>query len=298
VKMLCSLVALLEAESLVTIPATHGESMQSELFRQLQALDSDLTTRVHGESDDQPRPYTISPLYPDRPRPRNGMLYFQPGDRAWFRLTGLHDDATRLVVALSKAVRLWRICGSSFGGQFAIRRWISTAREHPAAGIISLDQMGQAAWHACDQEPDRIRLRFHTPTTFEVASESKWGSWMPLPIPKLVFGSLRSRAARFCPELGEPPSQAELVEGRVALGRFHSLESHMLHFQRRDRRRTGFTGECEFLLDRDLALKERLWLHLLAGFAFYSGIGASTSWGMGQAWREPFDSFLYRGNTA
>jgi CRISPR-associated endoribonuclease Cas6 len=293
--MLCSLVAELEAETVVTIPATHGESMQSEMFRHFRGLDTSLTSRVHGESDDQPRPYTISPLYSDRPRTRNGMIYFQPGDQCWFRLTGLRDDASRLLLALSETARSWQVCGGSFGGEFAIRQWFDCPGEHPAAGIISLDEMGQAAWHACDQEPDRIRLRFHTPTTFEVASESKWASWMPLPIPKLVFGSLRGKVAKFCPELGEPPTQADLVEGRIALGRFHGLESHMLHFQRRDRRRTGFTGECEFLLDRELPLKERLWLHLLAGFAFYSGIGGGTGWGMGQAWREPVEGFLYRG---
>jgi len=131
-----------------------------------------------------------------------------------------------------------------------------------------------------------------------MASESAWGSWMPLPVPKLVFGSLRTRAARFCPDLGEPPSPAELIEGRIALGRFRDLQSQMLHFQRRNRRRVGFTGECEFLLDRELPLKERLWVHLLAGFAFYSGVGAGTSWGMGQARREPAGSFFYRGTPA
>ena len=295
--MLCSLVAEFEAESIVTAPATHGESMQSELFRQLQTLDASLTTRVHGTSDDQFRPYTISPLYLDHSHVRNGMLYVQPGERGWFRLTGLQDDASRLLLALSETAGRWQIHGESFGGKLAIQRWFTRVGEHPAAGLVSLDEMGQAAWHACDQEPDRIRLLFHTPTTFEVASESKWGSWMPLPIPRLVFGSLRAKASRFCPELGEPPSQAELVEGRIALGRFHGLESHMLHFQRRDRRRTGFTGECEFLLDREIPLRERLWLHLLSGFAFYSGIGAGTSWGMGQAWREPAEYFFYRGGS-
>lgn len=272
--------------------------MQSELFRQLQGLSTTLTSQVHGEADDQPRPYTISPLYPDRPLLRNGMLYVQPGDRCWFRLTGLRDDASQLLLALSETCRSWQIRGSSFGGEFAVRRWCVLPGEHPWAGLISLEDLGQSAWQANDQEPDRIRLLFHTPTTFEVASESSWGSWMPLPVPKLVFGSLRARVAKFCPELGEPPSQADLVEGRVALGRFRNLESHMLHFQRRNRRRTGFTGECEFLLDRDLHLKERLWLHLLAGFAFYAGVGASTSWGMGQVRRESVETFLYRSAAA
>jgi CRISPR-associated endoribonuclease Cas6 len=296
--MLSSLVAELEAETLVTVPVTHGESMQSELFRQIEGLSANLTSRIHGEADDQLRPYTISPLYPDQPRMRNGILSFQPGDRCWFRLTGLREDASQLLLALAESTQSWQIRGSSFGGQFAIRRWFTRAGEHPWAGLISLADLGQTAWHACDQDPDRILFRFDTPTTFEMASESAWGSWMPLPVPKLVFGSLRTRVAKLSPELGEPPGQAELIEGRIALGRFHDLQSHMLHFQRRNRRRTGFTGECEFLLDRELPLKERLWLHLLAGFAFYAGIGASTSWGMGQARREPADRFLYRGAPA
>jgi CRISPR-associated endoribonuclease Cas6 len=216
------------------------------------------------------------------------------GDRCWFRVTGLGDDASRLLMALSGSSRTWRMRFDGTPGEFAIRRWFYDPRDHPWAGAISSEALGEAAWQACETDPDRVRIRFHTPTTFELASDSSWGNWMPLPFPKLVFGSLRSRVARFCPELGEPPGPADLIEGRVALGRFR-IESHILHFLRRDRRRVGFTGECEFLLDRDLAIKERLWLHLLANFAFYSGIGAATSWGMGQARREPAEKYTYRG---
>ena len=150
--MLTSLVAELETGSAFTVPTTHGEAMQSELLRQLQGLSATLTTQLHGEADDQPRPYTISPLYPDRPRVKNGMLYFQPGDRCWFRLTGLRADASQLLLAFSETARYWRIQGNSFGGEFAILRWFNVPGEHPWAGIISLEDLGEAAWRAYEQE--------------------------------------------------------------------------------------------------------------------------------------------------
>lgn len=299
--MLVSLVADLEAKSVVTVPATHGKSMQFELFRQLQPLDCARTSRVHGRADGQRRPYTISPLYPERPNPRNGMLYFQRGEKCRFRLTGLGEDATRLLGMLSEQARSWQIQGRSFGGEFAICRWFTEPNEHLGSGRISLHELLRAARQASEREPDRIYLHFHSPTAFEEDSEvkggkSRWGSWMPLPIPTLVFGSLRAKAAKLLPELGEPPSREELIERRISLGCFQSLESQMLQFERRGVRRSGFTGGCEFLLDRDLAPNQRLWLHLLSCLAFYSGVGAGTSWGMGQAWREPMDAFSYRGS--
>ncbi len=293
--MLLSLVAALEARTKVTVPVTHGETMQSELFRQLDAVNPLLSSQIHGDADDLPRPYTISPLNAAPRFVQNGMLCFQPGDRCWFRLTGLRAEVSELLLALSETARSWQIHGRSFAGEFAIQRWLTRPGEHLWAGQISVEDLGHAACHACDRQPDRIVLKFETPTTFEVASESAWGSWMPLPVPRLVFGNLRNRAAAFCPEIGAPLGQAEVIETGIALGRFRGLESHMLHFQRRNRRRVGFTGECEFLLDRDLDVRERLMLHFLAGFAFYSGVGAGTSWAMGQAYREPVEDFLYRG---
>jgi CRISPR-associated endoribonuclease Cas6 len=296
--MLASLVVQLEADGPVTLPVTHGEAMQSELFRQLTDLDPAATQRVHGQADERPRPYTISPIYPDHPFLRSGMLYFQPGQRGWFRLTGLEPEASQFLLALSECSRSWQIQGSSFGGNFSIRRWFTLPGEHPWAGLISLEELGESAWQAADQEPERILLNFYTPTCFKTGSGSEFGNWMPLPVPRLVFGSLRNRVAAFCPELGQPPAPADLIEGRIALGRFGKLESQMLFFQKRNRRQTGFTGECEFLLDPRLTLPERLWLHLLANFAFYGGVGTSTSWGMGQARREPADQFTYRGLSA
>src|SRR5206468_12666407 len=135
-------------------------------------------------------------------------------------------------------------------------------------------------------EPHRAVLLLHSPTTFELA-ERRSGNWMPLPVPNLVFGNLWQRA-RSCTPIEEPALAEEIIKNHIALGQFSQLSSFGKH------RNAGFTGECEFLFDRDLPEPALVWLHLLANMAFYSGIGRATTQGKGQARREAFRKFSYR----
>jgi len=113
---------------------------------------------------------------------------------------------------------------------------------------------------------------------------------MPLPIPDLVFGNLRKHAASFISmEALEPDNFEEIIVRHIALGQFTDITSHGRE------RRSGFTGRCEFLFDRELSDRTLVWLHLLANAAFYTGIGRATTQGKGQVKRETFGKFSYRG---
>jgi CRISPR-associated endoribonuclease Cas6 len=117
-------------------------------------------------------------------------------------------------------------------------------------------------------------LEFASPTTFR-----SQGQYLPLPLPELVFGSLLDRWQAFAPIALHPDLRRFAAEA-VVLGRYHLRTRGMPYKQ--GGMQIGFTGEATFVvLNRD-----RYWLnvlHLLAAFAFYSGIGYQTGAGLGQA---------------
>jgi hypothetical protein len=293
--MFTSLVAELETPKPVRIPDTHGEAMQGELFRRLNALDHPSATWMHGSGDGRPRYYTISALRTGR-RCENGNLPISPGDRCWFRVTGYHPDTSQILLALSEFCNTWLLYGPGFHSEFRIRRWCMHPREHPWACLSTIEDVGRLAGQAMDADPNRIVLHFESPTAFtkddakpeagkSAAAKPKPfppATIMPLPLPWFVFGSLKSRFSASCSEPAAP-TREDLVGNHVAINGY-KLETHSLQF-RNGGSRVGFTGQCEYHLDPRLDIKERLWLHALAEFAFFCGVGGRTTAGMGQVRR-------------
>ena len=101
---------------------------------------------------------------------------------------------------------------------------------------------------------------------------------LPLPLPELVFGSLLDRWQAIAP-IALHPDMRRFAAEAVVLGRYHLRTRGMPYKQ--GGMQIGFTGEATFIaLNRD-----RYWLnvlHLLAAFAFYSGVGYQTGAGLGQ----------------
>jgi CRISPR-associated endoribonuclease Cas6 len=292
--MFVSLVAELAVPRAVALPLTHGENMQGALFRSLAAIDPEAATRLHGGRDGHLRPYTVS-LIQCKGGGGHGQLRVAPEDRPWFRVTGLTAEASQLLLALAERQREWPIYGRDFDARFEIAGWRRSPAEHPWAGAVSLDALCAAAVEAMHSEADRIHLEFLSPTAFEAGSRAGWGAWRHLPEHALVFGSFRDHLEAFCPELAQPPGRGDILEGCLALGRY-TARSHILSFALRNhKKRFSFTGDAEYLINPVLPLEAVLWLHLLAGFGFYSGCGVDTGAGMGQVRRIPANRFTYRG---
>ena len=294
--MLLSLVAELDLARQARLPATHGEAMQRELFRQIGVVAPGGDGWFHGEEEGALRYYTVSPLM-GRFEFSDGSLLLQPGETYWFRLTGLGKDACRLLLALTERCRRWELRGVSFAAPFAVRRWITEAGNRGRAtwaGCALPEEFWTIAQRDAALQSDRIHLRFYSPTVFVRRSGSEWGRWNHLPQPETVFQSARNRLLAAYPDCPEPPNWSEVLVSGLALGRFE-LNTRILSFDKHHRSRAGFVGDCEFLIHPDLAPPERLWLHLLAGMAMYTGLGSGASWGMGQVRREPVEQFHYRG---
>jgi CRISPR-associated endoribonuclease Cas6 len=292
--MITSIVAEGELDSPAVVPATHGEAMQREFFHEIAALTPGADRLLHGEDGAGVRPYTISPLM-GRMRFDRGSLRLQPKETYWFRVTGLGETGCDTLTRLASRCRHWRLSGRGFDVRFRIKRWIAAPERRGRAtwcGSASSGELWDLAASDMERQRDRVDLRFYSPTCFQLDGDD-WGRWYPLPDPALVFESIRNRLYGGFQGLAAPPNWREVIRGGLAIGR-HEVRSHVLSFQRHQRTRVGFTGTCEFLIHPSLPLAERIWLHLLAGAAFYTGVGSGTSWGMGQTRREPSEDFSFR----
>ncbi|RME69403.1 MAG: CRISPR system precrRNA processing endoribonuclease RAMP protein Cas6 [Chloroflexi bacterium] len=266
--MLTSLIIQLTAPTDARLPAALGRASQALLLRLVQQVDPPLADALH--HGDGPRPYTASNLVLGRRA--GGSLHIQAGQTGWLRFTGL----TRPVSQTLQALAADPPASVEVDGQpFTVTGATLDPAVHPWAGQISYQDLaapfllaGQAG------PPARIRLEFVSPTTFKSR-----GRFVPLPLPELVFGSLLDRWQTFAPVALNPELRRFAAEV-VHLTRY-DLQTRAAPYKQQGLR-VGFTGQADFTA----ANRDRYWLnmlHLLAAFAFYSGVGYGTASGLGQA---------------
>jgi hypothetical protein len=268
--------------------------MQGALFRRLAAVDKRAAAALHGFGAATPRPYTVSPMLCEHEEVRGNELILVDGDRTWFRITGLTAAAATLFLEMSQRTRLWELISARTCARFQLRHWKTHAFEHPWAGQIGYEELWQSAYHDMRRQRDRIWLDFETPTGFDPQPD-QWPNWNHLPLAESVFGSLARRQRALLPALAEAGESRRSGRLPATLGEYR-IQSHSLHFHQHGAIESGFTGCCEYVIDPRATLEERFRLHLLAGLAFYTGVGMKTSWGMGMTRRSRYADFTYRGN--
>jgi CRISPR-associated endoribonuclease Cas6 len=159
---------------------------------------------------------------------------------------------------------------------------------HPWAGQSSYQDLAAPFLLGGQEKVSRkVRLEFVSPITFRSG-----GRYVPLPLPELVFGSLLDRWQTFAP-IALHPEVRRFAEEAVVLSQY-KLRTRGLPYKHGEKAsgeqrgqggwQIGFTGQVIFT-----ALNpDRYWLnvlHLLAAYAFYSGVGYQTGTGLGQARR-------------
>jgi CRISPR-associated endoribonuclease Cas6 len=288
--MLTSLVLQLQSPTEANLPATLGRAGLALLLGLIRDQDAALAQTLH--DTDGPKPLTASNLVMGK-RTREGSLRLEAGQTGWLRFTGLTAEVSRCLQALAARPpetvelggHLLRVTGAT----------LDSTRQ-PWAGQISYQDL--AAPYLLGGRPNpagRVQLEFVSPTTFKSG-----GRLVPLPLPELVFGSLLDRWQAFAP-IGLHPEVRRFAAEAVVLSRY-AVRTHGAPYskaegggtaEQRERAETahtkskranvliGFTGQVVFtVLNRD-----RYWLsvlHLLAAFAFYSGVGYQTTAGLGQ----------------
>jgi CRISPR-associated endoribonuclease Cas6 len=209
--------------------------------------------------DAQDKPLTVSPLLRDK-----------KGEDSWcLRLTVLDQE---LFGALADAVLGWDPEGVLTLGasRFLLQGLETMPGADPRVACVSYSQLIESV------PPGELRwqLDFLTPTSFR----SK-GGYSPFPAVPLVFGSLARRWSRFSP-VPLPPGLTGTLEQAVGVAEYRLGLTRLGfggYFE------PGFTGWCAFTARKQTGLEFLRWTGALARFAQFSGVGAKTAMGMGQA---------------
>jgi CRISPR-associated endoribonuclease Cas6 len=277
-----------------------GQTARDSVLEFIGAVDPALERRLR--EPDSERPFTCSTLLGMAPLPRvnahplewrHGVGQLSPRRSCWLRLTLLDEGLFRtfldrfLGVPSSRAWPLLRFGGVEcavvepvvvpIGGDG--REW---------ANHTSFEALVNAARAVQGHATAAVTLEFASPTVLALGMTT-WGRrFHLLPDPVPIFERLARVWNVFAPlALAlDTRAVADFVRQSVVVTQ-HQLETRALFLNQQPR--AGFTGSCTYRAMTDpgipiaAGLRPRQWLHLLAAFAFYAGIGQDTTLGMGRA---------------
>ncbi len=264
------------------VPATQGALAHAAFLDLVRAADPDLATRLHGR--DTRQPFTLSPLRGLPGHAEDGHYRLRAGQRVWLRLT-LLDPALFMAFMrrLLAGPDLWattegRLYGLRIGDiPFTIESAIGVPGGHPWVGYTSA-----GALRANARTDSRIRMLFASPTAISLGEKGPAKQRMVIiPWPQCVFASLRGVWNRLTGD--DIPIEFESwVADYVMVREVRNWRTGVYQLKRGVR--PGGAGDVVFEALDDTPDHLRT-LNLLADFAFYSGVGAKTTMGMGQARR-------------
>jgi len=264
--MLVSFVLIISPKSSAIMPLTLGRALQALFLKLVSTQNSRLAEELHAPA--RFKPYTISPLR-GQLLAENGGLLARAGQRYWLRITSIDEKLSQTILTLDRHLpdRI-NILKNIFD--------VSGTALNPVQLPWAVTTTYGSLYNQAGTAESDIDFEFSSPTTFRSGKINT-----PFPLPGLVFGSLIKKWNFFAPS---PVSidLISLVEEQVLLSRYE-LKTHMLDYN--DKRQVGFEGKCKFVLpdsgDNGLSAV----INLLADFAFFAGVGAKTTMGMGQARR-------------
>jgi CRISPR-associated endoribonuclease Cas6 len=268
--MLIAVVIHLVAEQETLFPFHLGRAVHASVLERIAGVDPALAATLHAA--DGPKPLTCSDLFGGRSAAEGRTL--EAGAAAALRVTGLTAPVAAALTAclLDAPPAAWRLAGHDL----RVARVACDPALDGWSGRTTYEALA-AAQLARMEHPDRqVTLDFYTPTLFKSGDMH-----MPVPLPHLVFGNLVDRWNAFSPIVLSPEVRRFGAE-MVAISRY-KLESRAVAFKEGSQR-IGGVGRVTY---RALG-GDRYWLgvmQMLADFAFYSGVGALTTAGFGQARR-------------
>jgi CRISPR-associated endoribonuclease Cas6 len=258
----------LRPEVAAPISPAIGRAAHAAVLGLIGAADPALAARVH--ADERVKPLTVAPLGElDGRGPRPAVAPARAYD---LRVTLLAPALEALADGWAPAT----VPRLSFDGiAWRVERVTADAGAHPWAGRAGFDELLASAMRDTARGgAGRWTLEFVTPVTFRQGGRNQ-----PLPLPELVFGSLLDRWNALAP-LPLPDETRQFVAEALAVSRF-DLRSAVVP-AKGGAIQIGAIGRCVYAAtSRDrygLACVEAL-----ARFAFYSGVGAGTARGFGQA---------------
>ncbi len=247
------------------IPAWLGRAAQANFLQALEDVHPELSGAIH----DAPgaKPFTSSTLL--GARKRGEMSQLRRDDSLRLRYTTLHPQLT--AIFHQGILPQWENGTISLHDQSLQVVEVQTASDNTGwDGQADYKQLVDGA-----STKQTITMSFTSPTSFKRTG----GYFTPLPQPELVFSSLLDRWNSFAP-FRLPDSLYEIFHTDIVIVNAH-IQTETLSFARGYKGIVpGFTGKVTYRFS--CGNEERLYLHALAGFAKYSGVGVKTTVGMGQ----------------
>jgi CRISPR-associated endoribonuclease Cas6 len=263
---LLSTVMVLTSDDSVPPESEFGRATHAWFLKQVRERDPALAAELHRENRE--KPFTVSGLW----KRRNGKTFL-------LRLTSYEPTLTtflleELLPGLPEEVSL---AGVSFRVAEVITDPSQTEERgiRPWVGRTSFeDLLKQNALRP--RIPAGVKLRFASPTVFRSR-----GSFMPVPLPRLVFEGLTRKWNDRSPVV----LPVEVVEyaGQSVVISSYRLRTRVVRFGE-GQAVPGFVGTCSYAM----VAGDPYWMgmiHTLAAFAMYAGVGKQTTMGMGQTRR-------------
>jgi CRISPR-associated endoribonuclease Cas6 len=249
-----------------SVPTSLGRATHAAFLRLIQAVDPDLAARIHDEEGI--KPITVSNIF-GLGAGRSSQV--DPERSYILRVTLLTPELERIAADWS-AEALGTL--DLDGHQWRVTTRTVDATTDPWAGTTSYEQLAAPLLERPAELPSRWEFSFAAPVTFR-----RRGVNLPLPMPELVFGSLLDKWNAFSP-IALPGEVRRYAEECLAVSRY-DLRS-VVSPTSGGALQIGAIGRCTYTA----VSRDRYWqacITTLARLAFYTGIGAGTSRGFGQA---------------
>ena len=246
-----------------TQPRWWGRAAHALLLRVVQQADPALAQRLH-DHPDAPRPFTVSSLL--GPGVHRGL---RPETTYRLRFTALNAHLAALLLEARARGPLAPDAPVELAG-FPFRVLPPAAEADPWQGQSTYETLQAQSADA----PPTLTLRLASPTTFKHR-----GHHLPFPLPATAFGSLLARWGAFAAAFPPPDNLAAQLDSGVVISRYR-LQSAVVPLKGGSRR-IGAVGVVTYAA-LNLSPSVRAWFHILAAFAFYAGLGAGVTMGLGQ----------------
>lgn len=246
----------------------HGHAAFLDIVRQ---VDGALSEKLHSEN--ARKPFTVSPLMglPKATLHDQKTVSLRAGWECWLRITILDDGLFRSFIEhfLFGSARPEIRLGNS---NFMVTEIETTPGSHPWAGYLSSEELNQRLDLPV---PELWKFEFATPTQFGW----KDGRIQTMPHPKQVFGNLAIAWRGMTGQDYVEPVE-RFVDENVIFGEYHLNTEY---FTIKNKPHPGGVGKAQYINTGDPNHPLGRSLNLLAGLAFFTGLGRKTTMGMGQA---------------
>ena len=246
-------------------PRWLGRTIHSWFLDSLKLIHPDFSKALHDLSTI--KPFSVSNLL--GAKIHGDSFHLKPENMIRIRITSLHSNLT--LVLLNRLIPWWYEHDIILHKQQFTITDIQT--DSGWSGCTTFEQLLTDV----DTAGQDVTLQFSAPTTFK-----RTGDYFDaMPYPALVFGSLLDRWNAFSPILMPDDISQQIDRGITVHHCSTNGETVYLGGRRFSRPIPTFTGRVQYhFVNEDPVI--RRYLHVLAAFAKYSGVGYKTTMGLGQ----------------